>query len=119
MSFSNDALVVVLLIGLLAGSAAGNIIQVRGLDLASNLVIAIVGAFFGFWLLPLVHIRIGNEVISLVINATIGAIILVLGIRLASLREIWGHHADRARRGFERVLPRARTGAFEVLRKRK
>jgi len=102
--FSNDALVVVLLIGLLAGSAAGNIIQVRGLDLASNLVVGIVGAFFGFWLLPLVHIRIGSEVISLVINATIGAIILVLAFRLVSLSKISGDHADKVSRGFEGVL---------------
>ena len=108
MSFSNDTLVVVLLIGLLAGAAAGNIIQVRGLDLARNLVVGIVGAFFGFWLLPLAHIRIGSEMISLVINATIGAIILVLTFRLASLREIWGHHADRVSRGFERGLHRVR-----------
>jgi uncharacterized membrane protein YeaQ/YmgE (transglycosylase-associated protein family) len=104
MSFSNEALVVVLLIGILAGSAAGKTIQVRGLHLASNLVVGIVGAFLGFWLLPLVHIRIGSEVISLVINATIGAIILVLAFRLASLSEIWRHHSDRVNRKFERIL---------------
>jgi uncharacterized membrane protein YeaQ/YmgE (transglycosylase-associated protein family) len=103
MSFSNDALIVVLMIGLLAGSVTGNVVQGKGLDLATNLVVGIVGAFFGFWLLPLVHIRIGSDVISLVINATIGAIILMLAFRLSSLTEIWGHHADRVSRGFERV----------------
>src|ERR1700721_1024292 len=106
MSFSNDALVVVLLIGPLAGSVAGNIVKVKGLDLASNLVVGIVGAFFGFLLLPLVHIHIGSQVISLVINATIGAIILILAFRLVSLTEIWGHNADRVSRGFERVWGR-------------
>jgi uncharacterized membrane protein YeaQ/YmgE (transglycosylase-associated protein family) len=103
MSPANDSLVVVLLIGLLAGSVAGNIVQVKGFDLATNLVVGIVGAFFGFWLLPLVHIRIGSEVISLVINATIGAIILILAFRLPALTDIWGHHAHRAGRGFDRV----------------
>ena len=103
MSFSNETLVVVLLIGLLAGSAAGNIVQVRGLDLATNLVVGVVGAFFGRWLLPLVHINIGNPLISLVINATIGATVLILMFRVVSLSETWGHHADRVGRGFERI----------------
>jgi uncharacterized membrane protein YeaQ/YmgE (transglycosylase-associated protein family) len=107
MSFSNDTLVVGLLIGLLAGSAAGNIIQVRAY-LAPNLMVGIVGAFFGFWLLPLLPVRIGSEVISLVNNATVGAMILVLAFGLASSSEIWGHHADRVSRGLERVLPRVR-----------
>ena len=86
MSLSYDALVVVLLIGLLAGSAAGNIVQVRGLDLASNLVAGAVGAFVGFWLLPLVHVHIGSDVIALIINAAIGSTILILAFRLASLK---------------------------------
>ena len=61
MSFSNEALVVVLLIGLIAGSVTGNLVKVRGPDLATNLVVGVVGAFFGYWLLPLVHIHVGSE----------------------------------------------------------
>jgi uncharacterized membrane protein YeaQ/YmgE (transglycosylase-associated protein family) len=102
MSFSNQALVVVLLIGLIAGSATGNLVKVRGLDLASNLVVGVVGAFFGHWLLPLIHIHIGNELISLVINAVLGATILIVAFRLVAMSQTWEHHADRVSRGFER-----------------
>jgi uncharacterized membrane protein YeaQ/YmgE (transglycosylase-associated protein family) len=103
MSFANETLIVVLLIGLLAGSATGNIVRVGGLDLATNLVVGVVGAFFGHWLLPLIHIHIGRDLISLVINATLGATILIVAFRLVARSHTWGQHADRMSRGFERI----------------
>jgi uncharacterized membrane protein YeaQ/YmgE (transglycosylase-associated protein family) len=103
MSFSNEALVVVLLIGLIAGSATGNLVKVRGLDLATNLVVGVVGAFFGYWLLPLVHIHVGSELISLVINAVLGTTILIVAFRLVGVSQTWEHHAGRVSRGFERL----------------
>jgi uncharacterized membrane protein YeaQ/YmgE (transglycosylase-associated protein family) len=103
MSISNEDLVVVLLIGLLAGSATGNILQSRGLDLATNLAVGVVGAFFGHWLLPLIHIDIGNELISLVINAALGATIMIVAFGLAAMSPVWGGHPDRMSRGFGRL----------------
>jgi len=86
MSFSNEGLLVVLLIGLLAGSACGNIVQVSNLGLAGNLVMGLVGAFIGHWVLPHMH---NHVLVSLVLNAMIGAIIPLLVVRSFPLLRYW------------------------------
>jgi uncharacterized membrane protein YeaQ/YmgE (transglycosylase-associated protein family) len=47
-----------------------------------DLVIGVVGAFIGGWILPRVGIHLGTGIVSSIINATIGAVILLLLIRL-------------------------------------
>ena len=47
-----------------------------------DILIGIVGAFIGDWLLPRLGIHLGTGIISAIINATIGAVILLLLIRL-------------------------------------
>ena len=104
MSFSYEALVAVLLIGLLAGSATGKIGTPSNLDLAGNLTVGLVGAFAGHWLLPLIHIHIGYGLIPFVINAAIGSILLLVVVRLISSGRSWADDlGDRVSRGFERL----------------
>ncbi|MFL6760834.1 GlsB/YeaQ/YmgE family stress response membrane protein [Sphingomonas sp.] len=40
------------------------------------------GAFIGNWLLPRLGIHLGTGVVSAIVNATIGAILLLLVVRL-------------------------------------
>jgi uncharacterized membrane protein YeaQ/YmgE (transglycosylase-associated protein family) len=47
-----------------------------------DLIIGIVGAFIGSWLLPQLGIHLGGGIVAAIINATIGALILLLIIRL-------------------------------------
>ena len=52
MNMSSESLLVILFVGLIAGWLAGQIVQGTGLGLIGDLVVGIVGAFIGSWLLP-------------------------------------------------------------------
>ena len=69
-------LVLFLLIGLVAGWLAGQIMKGRGLGLIGNLVVGVIGAFLGGYLFGWLDIPIGGLVGTL-IAATVGAIILL------------------------------------------
>ena len=49
---SGESLLVILLIGLIAGWLAGQIVRGTGFGLVADLCIGIIGAFIGDWLLP-------------------------------------------------------------------
>ena len=82
MNLSNESLLIIVLVGLIAGWLAGQIVQGTGLGLIGDLVIGILGAFIGSWLLPRLGIHLGSGIVYEIINATIGAAILLLIIRL-------------------------------------
>ena len=83
MYISSESLLVVLLVGLVAGWLAGQIIQGTGFGLIGDMVIGVIGAFIGDWLMPRLGLHLGVGIIGGIINATIGAIVLLLIIRLA------------------------------------
>ena len=99
----NERLVVVLLIGLLAGWVAGNVVRFSGLGLAGDLTVGLVGAFLGHWLLPAMHIHLGYGLVALVADATVGAVVLLLVFGLTSFRRNWKGSAETVSRGFERL----------------
>lgn len=82
MHMSNESLLIILFVGLVAGWLAGQIVRGTGLGIVGDLLFGILGAFFGSWLLPRLGIHLGAGVISAIINATIGAILLLLIVRL-------------------------------------
>jgi uncharacterized membrane protein YeaQ/YmgE (transglycosylase-associated protein family) len=82
MHMSNESLLVILLVGLVAGWLAGQIVRGTGFGLIGDLIIGIIGAFIGDWLLPQIGIHLGVGIVSAIINATIGALILLLIMRL-------------------------------------
>jgi uncharacterized membrane protein YeaQ/YmgE (transglycosylase-associated protein family) len=90
MYLSTESLLVILLVGLAAGWLAAHIVQGTGLGLVGDMAIGIVGAFIGDWLLPRLGLYLGLGTIGAIINATIGAILLLLVIRLARGRRHWG-----------------------------
>ncbi len=79
---SNESLLVILVVGVVAGWLAGKIVRGAGFGLIGDLVVGIIGAFIGDWLLPRVGILLGTGIISAIINAVIGAVILLFLIRL-------------------------------------
>jgi len=99
----NERLVVVLLIGLLAGWVAGNVVRFSGLGLAGDLTVGVIGAFIGHWMLPAIHIDLGSGIVSLVMDATVGAVVLLLVFGLTSFRRNWKGSAETVSRGFERL----------------
>ncbi|HXZ45173.1 MAG TPA: GlsB/YeaQ/YmgE family stress response membrane protein [Pseudolabrys sp.] len=77
-----EALIIVLIIGAVAGWLAGLIVKGVGFGLIGNIIVGIVGALIASWLLPYLNIFIGGGVIASIINATIGAVILLVIIGL-------------------------------------
>ena len=82
MNMSGESLLIIIAIGIVAGWLAGQIMQGSGFGLVGDLIVGIVGAFIGSWLLPRLHIHFGAGVIAAILNATIGAVLLLLVIGL-------------------------------------
>ena len=82
MQLSTESILIILVVGLIAGWLAGQIVRGTGLGLVGDLVVGVVGALIGSWLLPQLGIILGAGIVASIINATIGAVILLLIIRL-------------------------------------
>jgi len=78
MMLEPQSLIVWLVIGLIAGWLAGQIVKGYGFGLVGNLVVGVVGAFIGGWLLGLLNIHIGGGILAAIINATVGAVVLLV-----------------------------------------
>jgi uncharacterized membrane protein YeaQ/YmgE (transglycosylase-associated protein family) len=72
-----EALIILLIVGAIAGWLAGQIMRGFGFGLVGNIIVGIVGAFIASWLLPRIGIVIGGNILGAIINATIGAVILL------------------------------------------
>ena len=68
-----------LIVGGAVGWLANRILRTDGLQgLVLNVVVGIVGAFIAAWLLPRIGIVIGGGIVASIINATIGAVVLLV-----------------------------------------
>lgn len=74
--FQPQNLCMFLLIGLAAGWLAGVLMKGRGFGLVGNLVLGVVGAFVGGWVLDLLHIDLRLPFANL-LTAVLGAVILL------------------------------------------
>jgi uncharacterized membrane protein YeaQ/YmgE (transglycosylase-associated protein family) len=81
---SNESLFVILVVGIVSGWLAGQVVRGGGFGLIGDLIIGVIGAFIGDWLLPRLNIHLGTGTVALIINATIGAIVLLLIVRLVA-----------------------------------
>ena len=90
MHMSNESLLVIVLVGLVAGWLAGQIVRGASFGLVGDLIVGIVGAFIGSWLLPRLGIHLGGGIVVEIVNATIGAIVLLLVLRLLRGGSRWG-----------------------------
>lgn len=82
MEITIAAIIVILLVGAVAGWLAGLIVKGFGFGLLGNIVVGIVGAFLAGLILPAIGISIGGGIVGSIIHATIGAVILLLLIRV-------------------------------------
>ncbi len=72
----------ILFIGLIAGAVAGALVRGRGFGCLVNIVVGIVGAYIGFWLLRELDIFIHPGFIGTLITAVIGSVAFLLLINL-------------------------------------
>ena len=86
---SGESLLVILLVGVIAGWLAGQIVRGTGFGVIGDLVVGVIGALIGDWLLPRLGVQLGAGIIALIANATIGAIVLLLVVRLVRGGGYW------------------------------
>jgi len=82
MDMSVHSLLIILVIGIVAGWLAGLVVRGGGFGLLGDLVIGIAGAFIASWLFPRFGIQIGTGIVQEIVYAMLGAIILLLVVRL-------------------------------------
>jgi uncharacterized membrane protein YeaQ/YmgE (transglycosylase-associated protein family) len=78
------SLLIFLLIGAIAGWLAGLVVRGFGFGLLGNIVVGIIGAFLAGWLLPVLGVgfNLGNPIVTSIVYAMIGAIVLLVLIGL-------------------------------------
>jgi uncharacterized membrane protein YeaQ/YmgE (transglycosylase-associated protein family) len=82
MHLSNQSLLVILFVGIVAGWLAGRVMEGGGFGLIGDLLVGLIGAFIGDWLLPRLGIHLGVGIVASIMNAFIGAVVLLLILRL-------------------------------------
>ena len=76
------AILVIVIIGALAGWLAGLIVKGYGFGLLGNIVVGIVGAFIAGLLFPRLGFSLGSGIAGGVLHATVGAVMLLLLIKV-------------------------------------
>ena len=79
---SNESILVILFVGLVAGWLAGKIVRGTGFGIIGDIAVGIVGALIAGLLFPRLGIHLGTGLISEIIYSAIGAILLLLIVRL-------------------------------------
>jgi uncharacterized membrane protein YeaQ/YmgE (transglycosylase-associated protein family) len=82
MHILGESLLIILLVGLIAGWLAGHIVTGFGFGLIGDTAIGIVGALLGSWMFPRLGVHVGSGMVDAIVVATLGAIILLLAIGL-------------------------------------
>ena len=73
-----NSIILMLIVGAIAGWLAGQIVRGFGFGLLWNIVLGIVGAVIGGWLLTTLNFAPFPGFIGSIVNGTIGAVILLV-----------------------------------------
>jgi uncharacterized membrane protein YeaQ/YmgE (transglycosylase-associated protein family) len=71
-----------IIVGIVAGFLAGKVTKGKGFGVIVNLLVGVGGAILGGWLFDQLEISIGTGLLSTIITAFIGAIVLLFIINL-------------------------------------
>ena len=74
-------LILFLVIGIVAGWLAGQIMKGGGFGLIGDLIVGVIGAFLGGWLFGLLGISAGG-ILGALVTAVAGAVVLLFILRL-------------------------------------
>ena len=87
-----DSLIIVLIVGLVAGWLAAKIVQGTGLGIIGDIIVGVIGAFIGRYISQRAGLGFGGGLIGTLIVAFLGAVILLFVVRLiagGSRRRSW------------------------------
>jgi uncharacterized membrane protein YeaQ/YmgE (transglycosylase-associated protein family) len=82
MQMSNEGILVILFVGLVAGWLAGKIVRGTGFGIIGDILVGIAGALIASYLFPKLGIHLGTGLASEIIFSAIGAVVLLLIVRL-------------------------------------
>jgi uncharacterized membrane protein YeaQ/YmgE (transglycosylase-associated protein family) len=82
MQLSNESLLVILFVGLIAGWLAGQIVRGTGFGIIGDILVGIAGALVASLLFPRLGISIGTGLVREIIFSAIGAVILLFVVGL-------------------------------------
>jgi uncharacterized membrane protein YeaQ/YmgE (transglycosylase-associated protein family) len=79
-----QTIIIILVLGAVAGWLGGQVFQGGGLGLIGNIIVGIAGGFLGYWLLPKVglHINTGTAWLNYILTAGIGAVVILAVINI-------------------------------------
>jgi uncharacterized membrane protein YeaQ/YmgE (transglycosylase-associated protein family) len=78
-----NSIIVILIIGLIAGWLAGRIMGGGGFGIIGDIVVGVIGAFIGGWLWTQLHLpALGPWWLTAIVSAVVGACILLYILRL-------------------------------------
>ncbi len=81
--FEPQSLIVILIVGLIAGWLAGNIMKGGGFGVIGDIIVGVIGAFIGSWLWAALKLpSLGPWWLTAIVIATVGACILLFLLRL-------------------------------------
>ena len=82
MRMSNESILVILFVGLIAGWLAGQVVRGTGFGIIGDILVGIAGALVASLLFPKLGISIGTGLVREIIFSAIGAIILLFVVGL-------------------------------------
>ena len=82
MHMSGESILVILFVGLVAGWLAGQLVRGTGFGIIGDILVGIAGALLASLLFPKLGLHIGTGIVSEIIYSAIGAIVLLLIVRL-------------------------------------
>jgi uncharacterized membrane protein YeaQ/YmgE (transglycosylase-associated protein family) len=77
-----EGLIIIIIVGVVAGWIAGQVVRGGGFGLVGDLVVGVLGALIAGWLFPRIGVSLGSGILGAILSAAVGAIILLLVIRL-------------------------------------
>jgi uncharacterized membrane protein YeaQ/YmgE (transglycosylase-associated protein family) len=77
-----QSLIIILIIGGVAGWLAGLIVKGYGFGFIGNIVVGVIGALAAGWIFPMLGVGLGGGILASILHATIGAVVVLFLIRL-------------------------------------
>lgn len=82
MRLSNEGILVILFVGLVAGWLAGKIVRGTGFGIIGDILVGIAGALIASFVFPKLGVHLGTGLVSEIIYSAIGAVLLLVIVRL-------------------------------------
>jgi uncharacterized membrane protein YeaQ/YmgE (transglycosylase-associated protein family) len=77
-------IVVILIVGAIAGWLGSQLLKGSGYGLIGNIVIGILGSFVGYWLLGKLGVSLGGGLLGAILTGAVGAIVILVILQIIS-----------------------------------